>query len=133
MPCQLLLPQMLQSNGRGQAGVSAQPSNAMMVSQQICSQQQIQQLQTMQQATLDAVTSKASRQKKLQRYKEKKMKRKTLKQVRYPLRKANADQRPRIKGRFVRQNEYEQLSKQNIEIECIETERIPTDPSMVVP
>eukprot|EP00192_Tetraselmis_astigmatica_P004208 CAMPEP_0117674560 /NCGR_PEP_ID=MMETSP0804-20121206/15109_1 /TAXON_ID=1074897 /ORGANISM="Tetraselmis astigmatica, Strain CCMP880" /LENGTH=495 /DNA_ID=CAMNT_0005483449 /DNA_START=339 /DNA_END=1826 /DNA_ORIENTATION=- len=48
-----------------------------------------------------------TRQQQLQRYREKKLKRFMQPPVRYKLRKANADQRPRIKGRFVKKHEEE--------------------------
>ena len=46
-----------------------------------------------------------TREQQLQRYRDKKVKRLLQPAVRYKLRKANADQRPRIKGRFVKKHE----------------------------
>ncbi|GAX79818.1 hypothetical protein CEUSTIGMA_g7258.t1 [Chlamydomonas eustigma] len=51
----------------------------------------------------------SSRQECLQRYREKKARRMFTKQVRYQLRKANADRRPRVKGRFITKDEQDRL------------------------
>jgi len=49
------------------------------------------------------VMSRAAR---LERYKEKKRTRQFSTKIRYTVRKLNAERRPRIKGRFVKQDEY---------------------------
>eukprot|EP01025_Chloroclados_australasicus_P042748 TRINITY_DN4546_c0_g2_i1.p2 TRINITY_DN4546_c0_g2~~TRINITY_DN4546_c0_g2_i1.p2 ORF type:complete len:278 (+),score=54.49 TRINITY_DN4546_c0_g2_i1:227-1060(+) len=58
--------------------------------------------------------SKEERLKKIQRYREKKKNRNyTRSEIRYPLRKQNADRRPRVKGRFVKQKVEQQQQQQS--------------------
>ena len=54
-------------------------------------------------------TSSSEREARVMRYKEKKKRRKFEKKIRYASRKAYADTRPRIKGRFAKTPEEKQL------------------------
>lgn len=58
-------------------------------------------------------SKKQTRQELLRRYREKKLRRTYIPKVRYTLLKANADNRPRVKGRFVKKSDFQQTKSES--------------------